>query len=141
MKKLITTGLMLASLSTLSFAQSKAGKTQVNVNATTSAPASQQTKEFTANTILETINRESTKETKAAAKKTADAAKVKYALNKDQYEGIYQTELMYNYQVQQLGGMQPGEGQKYQMELAREMGYKKFMSAQQFSQYEATLGK
>ena len=141
MKKLITTGLMLASLSTLSFAQSKAGKTQVNVNATTSAPTSQQKQEFTANTILETINRESTKETKAAARKTADAAKAKYALNNEQYEGIYQTELMYNYQVQQLAGMQPGEGQKYQMELAREMGYKKFLNAQQFSQYEATLGR
>jgi hypothetical protein len=137
MKKLITTGLMLASLSTLSLAQSKAGKTQVNVNATTAAP--QKSQEFSANTILETINRESTKETKAAAKKTADASKAKYKLNEEQYTGIYQTELLYQYQIQQLGGMQPGEGQKYQMELAREMGYKKFLNAQQFTQYEASL--
>ena len=119
MKKLITTCVLVAAASMVSFAQSKQAATQ---------PVAPKSAHAAATPTPEQI-----------ADKHAKMYQQQYGLTPEQYKGVYQAELDYARQDQQVrqNGNQPGEGQVAQMGMARDQRFKAVMSADQYSKYEA----
>lgn len=116
MKKLITTCVMLAAISTVSLAQTK--------KPTTSGPG--------------TTTGATKKTPEMAAQKKALAAQKAFGLNSDQYNNIYNVELTYERQVFDLAaiGETPSEGRALQLNLSRDGGYKYYLTAEQYAKYE-----
>lgn len=116
MKKLITTCVMLAAISTVSLAQTK------KITGAGSAPT--------------TTSGKMTAE--ASAEKKAKAAKAAFDLTAEQYTNIYNVELTYERQVFDLAaiGEKPSEGRALQLNLSRDGGYKHYLTAIQYAKYE-----
>lgn len=117
MKKLITTCLMLAAVTTVSLAQTKKTTTTKSDKGTT-APG------------------KATPATKA--EKKAKAAQTAFGLNAEQYKGIYDIELKYEGQLFDLAaiGETASEGRMLQLNMFRDGGYKMHLTDAQYAQYE-----
>ncbi len=129
MKKLITTCVLLTGLTMVSFAQSKV--------ATKSAPVQ------TTTTTKTTTTRSTSPSPEQLAERRAKAVQQQYALNAEQYKGVYEAELDYEtqYQRSKANGYEPGPGQSMQMKMGRDQRYKSVMTAEQYTKYEATQKK
>jgi hypothetical protein len=124
MKKLIITCALLTSASMLSFAQSaQTSPAQAQPNA--AAPQMQNRQRPTPEQMAE---------------RRANAAKTQYALNDEQYKGIYAAELDFFSQMQaaRANGQQPAPGQAQQMSMAKDAKYKTIMTPEQYQKYSAT---
>lgn len=134
MKKLTITCALLACVTAVSFAQTKATKP---TTATAPGTASQ------ASAYPELTIDKPSKEPAKTAEKAARASQKQYALTEEQYKGVYDAELYYAKQMYQLtsNGLQPGDGQALQMRMARDHGYKKALTADQYGKYAADQAK
>jgi len=132
MKKLIATCILLASVTAVSFAQSTATKA--------TAPAATATSQSAYPNI--TMSKPSNEPAKAA-EKMAKASQKQYGLNDEQYKGVYDAELYYAKQMHEFNTykLQPSEGQALQMRLAKDWGYKRALTAEQYAMYTAAQPK
>jgi hypothetical protein len=123
MKKLVTTCILLASVSVVSFAQSKAAKTSKSAS-TAAAPATRTNSGPTAEMIAE---------------RRAKGIQSEFGLTAEQYKGIYKADLNFEKNLAEVrkSGSEPGDGQLLQMKMTRDMGYKMSMTAEQYSKYES----
>jgi hypothetical protein len=121
MKKLIITCCLIASASIVSFGQTVQ---------TTNKP-----------TVFRNsaVNRQVAPTVEATAERTTKAYQRQLGLNPEQYKGVYQAELNYLKQNQQMheNGAKPGEGQAAQMVMGKDQQIKNVLTAEQFTKYEA----
>lgn len=129
MKKLIATCVMLTAASMVSFAQSKQTSHTMSFDAQpnrmAAAPAPNQGKPTAAQM--------------QAAEKRAMASKKAYTLTDAQYKSVLQAEKEYEMELAQIraNGAEPGEGQKMQMGMGRDMKIKQVLTPEQTAKFEA----
>lgn len=119
MKKLITTCVLLAAVSMVSFAQSKQAATKTTKATNKTVAANTPTAEQSAGRLSKMYQQQ-------------------YGLNDQQYKGVYEAELSYNQQLEQIRatGVEPGQGQLMQAGMMRDQKIKNAMTPEQYSKYE-----
>ncbi|MES2704784.1 MAG: hypothetical protein V4649_19240 [Bacteroidota bacterium] len=132
MKKLITTCALLTTVSVVSFAQSKQTSHTMSMEAQTAASATPANATPVAS-----------KSSQMTAERKAKMLQKQYGLNPAQYKGVYQAELEYAVQDEQIrqSGNEPGSGQAMQMGMGRDMKIKAAMTPEQYTKYETASKK
>ena len=125
MKKLIITCALVTSASMVSFAQA---------NQTTQTTTSQAASNASAQNMPSP---------EQMAERHAKAYEQQLKLTPEQYKGVYQAELDFTKQHQQMraNGGQPGSGQVMQMNMAKDQKFKQILTAEQYAKYDATRPK
>ncbi|GAA4467985.1 hypothetical protein GCM10023093_24730 [Nemorincola caseinilytica] len=137
MKKLIATCVLLASVTAVSFAQSKVTNKPSSAQANASSGTATKTSAYP-----EITTDKPTSYFAKDAEKAARAAQTRYGLSEEQYKGVYEAEMYYAKQMHQAsaGGAQVSNGQHLQMKMARDWGYKRVLTEEQYGKYFAAEG-
>lgn len=137
MKKLILTCALLTSASMLSFAQSTQSSVTMTPQSNAAAP---QTNAAPPQTAPQPAMRQQQMQPEQMAKRRADIYQKQYALNDEQYKGVYNAELDFMKQMMDMrsNGQQPSAEQNQKLMVEKDNKFKAAMSPDQYAKYSAT---
>ena len=129
MKKLIITCFLVSSASLVSFAQNSEQATTAPKTATTATAAPAPVRKMPSPEQI--------------AERRAKSEEKQYQLSADQYKGVYQAELEYMQHVQQVhnSGGKLDQAQLTQMNTTKDEKFKKIMTPEQYTKYNASKPK